>query len=102
MCDLADFCKFQTWRVNNLKSGPWDKDGRLDIYKKAELTDDKHKTLLKICNQNGIKFMTSVFNINDIDFISSISAIKLVNLPRTSCTLPSEDITPSIKRSISV
>tara|TARA_Y100000389_G_scaffold204115_1_gene255085 strand:- start:3296 stop:4111 length:816 start_codon:yes stop_codon:yes gene_type:complete len=76
----ADFCKFQTWRVSNLKKGPWDKDGRIDIYKKAELTEDKHKKLLKICNQNGIKFMTSVFNINDIDFISSISN-EIIKIP---------------------
>ena len=32
----ADYAKFQTWRVKNLKSGPWDTDGRRDIYKKAE------------------------------------------------------------------
>ena len=33
----ADFAKFQTWRVENLKPGPWDKDGRRQIYEKAEL-----------------------------------------------------------------
>ena len=34
----ADFAKFQTWSTKALKPGPWDKDGRLKIYKKAELT----------------------------------------------------------------
>ena len=24
----ADFAKFQTWQVKNLKPGPWDYDGR--------------------------------------------------------------------------
>jgi len=33
----ADYAKFQTWRVKNLKPGPWDKDGRREIYEKAEL-----------------------------------------------------------------
>ena len=33
----ADFAKFQTWQVKNLKPGPWDNDGRRQIYKKAEL-----------------------------------------------------------------
>ena len=28
----ADYAKFQTWRVKNLKSGPWDNDGRRQIY----------------------------------------------------------------------
>ena len=27
----ADYAKFQTWRVKNLKNGPWDKDGRRQI-----------------------------------------------------------------------
>ena len=30
----ADICKFQTWSVKNLKSGPWDEDGRKEVYKK--------------------------------------------------------------------
>ena len=33
----ADYCKFQTWKVKNLKDGPWNSDGRLEIYNKAEL-----------------------------------------------------------------
>ena len=31
----ADFAKFQTWRVKNLKSGPWDNDGRLEILERS-------------------------------------------------------------------
>ena len=38
----ADFAKFQTWKVKNLKNGPWNKDGRLEIYKKAELNENQH------------------------------------------------------------
>ena len=30
----ADYVKFQTWSVDRLKSGPWDNDGRTEIYKK--------------------------------------------------------------------
>ena len=33
----ADYAKFQTWSVKNLKPGPWDNDGRRQIYEKAEL-----------------------------------------------------------------
>ena len=53
----ADFAKFQTWSVKNLKPGPWDIDGRLEIYKKAELTKEKHNLLknrsLKRSCENG-------------------------------------------------
>ena len=68
----ADFAKFQTWRVKNLKDGPWDKDGRRDIYQKAELTNEKHHQLIDICNEIGIPFLTSVFNPNDVEFVSTL------------------------------
>jgi len=75
----ADYCKFQTWKVKNLKNGPWDSDGRLEIYNKAELSDQDHSTLVDLCKKNNVKFLTSVFNINDIKFVSSLSnkAIKI-------------------------
>ena len=34
----------------NLKPGPWDKDGRREIYIKAGLTEEKHHKLKKICD----------------------------------------------------
>ena len=33
----ADYAKFQTWSVSRLKHGPWDDDGRREIYIKADL-----------------------------------------------------------------
>lgn len=75
----ADYCKFQTWKVKNLKNGPWNFDGRLEIYNKAELSDDDHSTLINLCKKYKVKFLTSVFNIKDINFISKLSndAIKI-------------------------
>ena len=57
----ADFCKFQTWRVKNLVNGSWDKDGRKNIYIKAELDDKKHYILKQICKKYKIGFFKSVF-----------------------------------------
>ena len=48
----ADFAKFQTWSVDNLKAGSWDVDGRRKIYEKAELTQEKHKKLLNYCKKS--------------------------------------------------
>ena len=76
----ADYCKFQTWKVKNLKDGPWNKDGRLEIYNKAELSDQDHSTLVELCKKHDVKFLTSVFNINDIKFVSSLSN-KAVKIP---------------------
>lgn len=69
----ADYAKFQTWKVDNLKPGPWDVDGRREIYEKAELSKDDHWLLKEKCEENNIKFLTSCFNIEDLDFIRELS-----------------------------
>ncbi len=76
----ADYCKFQTWSEKNLKPGPWDKDGRREIYVKAGLTEEKHHKLKKICNDQKMNFLTSVFNIDDLAFVSSINP-EIVKIP---------------------
>ena len=76
----ADFAKFQTWRVKNLKSGPWDNDGRLEIYKKAELTEQKHHELDEFCKKKEIKFLTSVFNEDDIPFLKELK-LEYIKIP---------------------
>ena len=52
----ADFAKFQTWSVDNLKSGSWDKDGRIKIYEKDQLTQKKHKLLKRYCDKIKLNF----------------------------------------------
>ena len=74
----ADYAKFQTWSVKNLKSGSWDNDGRRQIYEQAELTHTKHLELIKICEKYEIDFLTSVFNSDDVEFVSTlINSIKI-------------------------
>jgi N,N'-diacetyllegionaminate synthase len=77
----ADYAKFQTWHVKNLKKGSWDNDGRRQIYEKAELTDEKHFELKKECDKLGIKFLTSVFCSKDVEFVSNL--IDEVKIPST-------------------
>ncbi len=75
----VDYCKFQTWKVKNLKDGPWNTDGRLEIYEKAELSDQNHLILFELCKKYNVKFLTSVFNVSEIEFVSKLSneAIKI-------------------------
>jgi len=68
----ATHVKFQTWSVSKLKSGPWDIDGRRQIYEKAELTENKHHFLLGECEKHNVKFLTSCFSPTDVQFISSL------------------------------
>ncbi len=73
----ADYAKFQTWAVENLRSGPWDTDGRIDIYRKAGLTREQHHELAEYCISNKIQFLTSIFNIHDADWLSEVSSVAI-------------------------
>ena len=68
----AAFVKFQTWSVERLKKGPWDTDGRLDIYKKAELTTEQHFELYEYSNKVGIDFFSTPFSIEDCEILKSV------------------------------
>mgnify|MGYP001186676652 CR=1 FL=1 len=76
----ADTCKFQTWSEKNLKPGPWDKDGRREIYKKAELTLEKHILLKKYCKKVGVKFLSSVFSLKDLQLLHK-AKVKEIKIP---------------------
>ncbi len=47
----ADAVKFQIWDPSNLKNGPWDKDGRREIYEKAFLDKKKYLYLKKFAKK---------------------------------------------------
>jgi len=76
----ADYCKFQTWSPKYLKPGKWDEDGRRKIYEKAYLRHEDHIYLKKICKKNNVKFLTSVFNINDLSFLKKLEK-KFIKIP---------------------
>ena len=46
----ADFAKFQTWSTEDLVDGPWHKDERIKLYKKAQLSEDDHFDLYEYCS----------------------------------------------------
>jgi len=75
----ATWAKFQTWRVDRLSPGPWDNDGRRQIYEKAELCTEQHLLLINICKRNHIKFLSSAFSLDDARLLSSLGqeAIKI-------------------------
>ena len=65
----ATYAKYQTWSVDRLKPGSWDEDGRRQIYEKAELSREDHIELITYCNNIGIKFLSSVFSIEDAQLL---------------------------------
>ena len=68
----ADMVKLQTWSVDRLSPGPWDTDGRREIYEKAELTKDKHIELYEYSNNLSIPFFTSVFSVEDARLLAYV------------------------------
>ena len=76
----ADICKFQTWSESNLIPGVWDSDGRREVYKKAQLNKENHQNLIDICNSNNVEFLTSIFNITDLDFLTKLNS-KMIKVP---------------------
>lgn len=76
----ADYAKFQTWKVERLKSGEWDNDGRRKIYENAELSKEDHEFLIKECNNNKIEFLSSAFSVEDAKLLISLN-LKKVKIP---------------------
>ena len=85
----ADFVKFQTWSVDRLTSGPWDEDGRLEIYKKAELSLNDHQQLKSYSEGLGIEFLSSGFSIQDAELLSDlgVTSVKIASFESRNPTL---------------
>lgn len=78
----ADYVKFQTWSINDLKPGPWDNDGRREIYRKAEFTEEQHSYMKRFCDNVGIKFLTSIFNPKHISMVQALGCEE-IKIPST-------------------
>ena len=76
----ADAVKFQVWDPNFLKDGSWNTDGRLEIYRKAQLDVKKFKDLYEFSNKNKIICFMSVFTIRDLKKIAAVST-RIIKIP---------------------
>ena len=77
----VDAVKFQIWDTKYLVKGDWDKDGRREIYQKAQLTSGKYKKINEYCKKINIKCFASVPTIRD--------AKKLYKISNTMVKIPS-------------
>ena len=75
----ATIAKFQYWNPEKLREGPWDSDGRREIYNKAKLNKEKIDQLASICREKEVDFLVSAFNKDDALFLKEFSedAIKI-------------------------
>ncbi|MBI5557289.1 MAG: N-acetylneuraminate synthase family protein [Deltaproteobacteria bacterium] len=76
-----DTIKFQSWQADRLRGDFPDYDATFARHRKAQLSDKDHVMLIEKCNECGIKFLTTCFDINRVDFLASLglSAIKVAS-----------------------
>ena len=60
----ATIVKFQLWDPEFMKNGDWNEDGRIDIYRKAKLSDQSVKDLTEFSKKNNIDILFSAFGSN--------------------------------------
>lgn len=92
----ADCIKFQTFNSKNLVSKNAQKaeyqkkttdssESQLDMLKKLELTKEQFTELRSYCNQKGIIFLSTPFDLESIDFLASIG-VKTWKVPSGEIT----------------
>jgi len=80
----ADYVKFQTFRTENLVSKQARKaeyqsrytrdtdDSQFNMLKKLELTPEQHVELIGYCRHKGIRFFSTAFDLESIDFLQEL------------------------------
>lgn len=81
----VDYIKFQTFKSENLvtktakqadyqKKNIGDSDNsQYHMLKKFELSEEQHFELIEYCNKKGIKFFSTAFDMDSIDFLTSLN-----------------------------
>ncbi len=64
----ADYIKFQSWQAQKLKPG----DPNFERHQLAQLSDKDHFLLIDECKKNNIKFLTSCFDKDRVDFLATL------------------------------
>lgn len=92
----VDYVKFQTFKANKLVTksakradyqvkNTKDNDSQFQMLKKLELSEEMHHTLIVYCQQKGVKFLSTGFDLESVRFLSDIG-IKLAKIPSGEIT----------------
>ena len=76
----VDYVKFQTFKTENLVSNDaptaeyqktaTNETSQFAMLKRLELSDAQHLELIDYCNQKGVKFLSTAFDLDSIDLLS--------------------------------
>lgn len=93
----VDYVKFQTFKSENLVSKAAKKadyqventgnntESQLDMLKKLELSNVQHEELIRYCNQKGIKFFSTAFDLESLQYLHDIG-LDVVKVPSGEIT----------------
>ncbi|MDM1352182.1 N-acetylneuraminate synthase [Myroides marinus] len=93
----VDYIKFQTFKAEALVSKKAEKaeyqiantknesDSQLDMLKKLELSIEDHERIIDYCNQKGIQFFSTAFDLESLNYLSEIG-LDLVKIPSGEIT----------------
>lgn len=80
----ADYVKFQTFKAENIvnpnakkaeyqiQNMSGEEDTQFGMLKKLEMQDEWYPSLIKRCEEKGIKFLSTGFDIHSIDFLDTV------------------------------
>ena len=79
----VDYVKFQTFKAENLvtkeaKQAEYQQrnaqdDSQYAMLKKLELTQEQHYELIASCKQKGVRFLSTAFDFESVDFLHSLN-----------------------------
>ena len=92
----VDYIKFQTFKTenivtkNSIKSdyqniNSPESSNQYDMLKKLEMSDSMHKKLINYCRSKKIKFLSTPFDLNSVDFLKSFN-MKYFKIPSGDIT----------------
>lgn len=92
----VDYVKFQTFKAEKLVTksakraeyqdkNTEDGDSQFEMLKKLELSAENHYLLMDYCNKKGIKFLSTGFDLESLEFLHQIG-IKLAKIPSGEIT----------------
>jgi sialic acid synthase SpsE len=81
-----DIVKIQSWQADKLsKNFKGDYNSTYERHKKAQLTDENHFELIDWCKRNNIEFLTTCFDLDRIEFLTSLG-LKTIKIASSDCT----------------
>lgn len=92
----VDYVKFQTFKADKIVTKSAKKatyqdtntknsDSQFDMLKKLELSEDMHRELIEYCESKSIKFLSTAFDLESMDFLKSLG-INLAKIPSGEIT----------------